>query len=731
MKRPISTIILTFVAVIMMAQNVDYGKMSSMIRRIMIENSNRKRVQGANIKSSSVCAFVRINNDGDKILSDNGCRNLAQFDNIYIADIPLNAIDRLSRNPDVLRIEAGESCSLTMDTASIVVNALPVYAGASLPQAFTGKGVVMGVQDVGFDLTHPTFYDRTATEYRIKRFWDQLSTDTVGSRMPVGAEYTTQEDILAYKHSRDGLLQTHGTHTLGIAAGSGYDTEYRGMAYESDICIVNNAVTDDFQLIDSADFCKYTSATDALGFKYIFDYADEVSKPCVISFSEGYYPDFHGDDVLYHEVLGKMSGQGHIIVASAGNESVRKAYMHKPKGKESAGAFLIRAGTSSMIMRSNGDITLRALIYNSVENPDTVIIHSSTVLAQPDSLYSDTIKLADGRYIFHALAYRSCYNPDDMAFDLYIIPPGQFLGSPIQFSLEIIGRESDAELFSRSTYLVESALNPELNAGETSHNIHSPGSAPRVICVGATSYRQGFVNHKGEYVNAPNGAEGECAFYSSIGPTLDNRVKPDVMSPGTNVISAYSSYYIESNPNANDINSDVSHFTFNGRTYAWNANTGTSMSAPIVGGAIALWLQANPRLTPEDVMNIIRKTSKQHDLSLTSPNNYYGYGEIDVYKGLLEVLSLNNIEGISTRQPTGVKININFEDILTISFDNPPVAPFSINIYSTSGIMVISKDFTDMQPHHDIYIGELKEGVYAVQISSNDNRLCGSTLIRR
>jgi subtilisin family serine protease len=85
----------------------------------------------------------------------------------------------------------------------------------------TGKGVVMGIQDIGFDLTHPNFYDSTATKYRIKRLWDQLSVDTFGSRFYVGKDYTSKRVLLRYAHSRDGESQTHGTHTLGIAAGSG------------------------------------------------------------------------------------------------------------------------------------------------------------------------------------------------------------------------------------------------------------------------------------------------------------------------------------------------------------------------------------------------------------------------------------------------------------------------------------------------------------------------------
>ena len=155
----------------------------------------------------------------------------------------------------------------------------------------------------------------------------------------MGAEYRGKDALLAYAHSRDGLKQTHGTQTLGIAAGSGAGTNYRGIAYEGDICLVSNAISADKEFIDSADIYKYTYATDALGFKYIFDYAKTHGQPCVISFSEGSPQDFRGDDVLYYEVLDSLVGPGRIIVSSAANESIRKTYIIKERARKSAGTF--------------------------------------------------------------------------------------------------------------------------------------------------------------------------------------------------------------------------------------------------------------------------------------------------------------------------------------------------------------------------------------------------------
>lgn len=267
-------------------------KMSRLVRLVSIEARNgqgqyAKTLTGGRERGDSrafdvpgqrsLCAFVQMKGDGRLVLEENHCTPLAQFGDIYIADIPLRHLDGLSLSESVLRIEAGRSHTLTMDTTAVIVDAPAVWNGSSLPQAYTGQGVVVGVMDVGFDVTSPNFYDTTLTATRIRRFWDQLSPDSIGSGMYVGADYRTPEEILAYAHSHDGLIETHGTHTLGIAAGTGFDTPYRGMAYDADICIVSNAVNTDLPLIPEELLYKYTSATDVLGFKYIFDYAQEVA----------------------------------------------------------------------------------------------------------------------------------------------------------------------------------------------------------------------------------------------------------------------------------------------------------------------------------------------------------------------------------------------------------------------------------------------------------------------
>lgn len=709
-----------------MAQRGDLSKLSPLVRQALLsQQMDGGQHRAAASSERTLTAFVKTcDGDTDRLVSE-GCRVLRSFGNIHIVSIPLARLGALSLSRDVLRIEAGESCTVTMDSTALHVGALPVYAGEGLPQAYTGRGVVMGIMDIGFDLTHPTFYSKDLTDYRIRALWDQLSTDTVGSALCVGRDYVGTDALLSLGCSRDGHGQTHGTHTAGIAAGSGHDSNYRGMAYDSDLCLVANYTSNNHNLVDSVDRYKYTTATDALGFLYIFDYAARQGKPCVISFSEGYHPDLYGTDQLFYAVLDSLTGPGRILCASAGNESLQKGYFRKPAGTESMGAFVYGTSNSvAWLMRSHEDFSVRLVFYG--EQNDTLTIPSGSVFEAADSIRRDTLWLLSGEYQVLVAGYPSCYDATERAYEMYVTAPQQ-LGRRVPVSVELLGREADVEWFRASAYLQQLDLNPRLTAGEASHNILAPAAAPAVIAVGANSYRTGVTNWQGEWQPYDQGTEGVRGDYSSVGPTLDGLTKPDVLAPGTNVVSSYSSYYLEQNPTAGDLKCDVAHFAFGGRTYAWTANSGTSMSSPVVGGAIALWLQANPYLSPADCKRILAKTCRQPDATLSYPNNYYGHGEIDVYAGLLEALNLlDAIPELSTRQPSAVRCALCGDQLRLTAANEKPLA---VRIYTTSGQLLMVRQLSG-STEYTISLEGMPRGVLAVQLNGQSAAETGSTLIR-
>ncbi len=676
-----------------------------------------RRILNSQLSTKCLCAFVRTTDAS--VLQQYGCRNLLTLDDISIVSIPLDVLGALSLDDRVLRIEARPMGQAQMDSVVLQIGARPVTEGQQLPQAFTGKGVVVGVMDIGFDLTHPTFYDSTATHYRIHRLWDFLSVDTVGSQLYVGRDYTTTDELLALGHSRDGLDQTHGTHTLGTAAGSGYDSPYRGIAPESDICLVANAVSNNASLIDSALHYKFTFATDALGFKYIFDYAASQQQPCVISFSEGSGQDFLGYDQLYYEMLDKLTGPGRIIVASAGNQGWQKTWFRKPRGQQSAGTFLM-GDVRQLIctLKSPDAFHLRINTYEEGRPP--LVIDSRDVTAQPDStLVFQRIGDADSLIVN---AYASSYHPEELCIDLTFYSQKN-VGVKIPLSIEVLDTDADIEFWRYNGTLYTNAnLDASLNAGEPTHNILSPSSSPGVICVGSAMYRQGIVNYKGEWKHHEVGGNGLRSSFSSVGPTADGRIKPDCVAPGTNIISSYSSYYLEQHPDANDITWDVAHFPFKGRTYAWNSNSGTSMSCPAAAGVIALWLQAVPTLTPQQVFDVLAHTCTHPDPTLTYPNNEYGYGQIDAYHGLLYLLGLDGIKQVS-KTHTPLKVWQADHRL----FIGPLPSTATLRLYNLSGRQLWTTVAPADSQQQSFQLPMLAPGIYALQI---EGATVGSTLIR-
>lgn len=734
--RLASAIVMMLFCINVYPQN--YGKMSSLVRRAAIE-SKMKHGNGRAVRSNpdmgSICAFVRIRGNADEALAKTGCRRLASFGDIYIADIPLGSLSALSADSRVERIEAGEPCSLCLDTTSVIVDAVTAYSGAGLSQAYDGSGVVMGVMDVGFDLLHPNFLTADMSAIRISRLWDQLSRDSIGSSLYVGADYRSPAEIQTYARTRDAYIETHGTHTLGIATGTGYNTPYRGMAPGADICLVANAVSSNMALIPKRLLYKYTSATDVLGFKYIFDYAQEVGKPCVISFSEGSTESVGNDQQLFYEVLAQLVGPGRILVASAGNSGYYNTYFHKPAGKLSDGVFLQSAyKQSSLTLLSDDDFSISFETYPaSADEKVEKTIKTLDILSAEDSLYTDSFEIDGGRKcIYTVQAYRSALPSHTLAYDVVFDKRGG-IGRLTPLAFRVMGEDADVQAFCNTFSFCQNANDASLSGGERKCSIACPASAPDVICVGATSYRNSYVNVNGEQKTEQWSKDGTVGEYSSVGPTRFGLVKPDVVAPGTCVRSSYGSYYVESNLSGKNAGPLCAVSEYNGRSYAWGSMSGTSQATPVVSGAIALWLQANPQLSPSDILDVFAATCNNSRVGTHGEkDNSCGYGEIDVYAGLLKVLSLDGIKGISYSHPSAMDMQYkgNGTVVLRLHDGADRNSSAKMNVYSVSGRLVRSCSLEFLSGEATVSLSGMPRGVYVLQIDSSSSAGSGSYLLR-
>src|SRR3989441_643209 len=141
----------------------------------------------------------------------------------------------------------------------------------------------------------------------------------------------------------------------------------------------------------------------------------------------------------------------------------------------------------------------------------------------------------------------------------------------------------------------------------------SPGNDPYVSTVGA-------MKTEGSRLRS----NSLIASYSSKGPTLlDHVVKPDIVAPGNRVVSLYAPAFInpatglwtlELLPQAypqNLVTFSYYYSTLDTRSTStdYYSLSGTSMATPVVSGAAALLLQANGKLTPDQVKARLMKTA--------------------------------------------------------------------------------------------------------------------------
>lgn len=120
------------------------------------------------------------------------------------------------------------------------------------------------------------------------------------------------------------------------------------------------------------------------------------------------------------------------------------------------------------------------------------------------------------------------------------------------------------------------------NLGPKPYTVTSPGTSPKVITVG-TCDDLALVDKKP---------------YSGNGPTTACVKKPDIVAPGSNIISCKNN------------------------RIGYTKKSGTSMATPFVSGCLALLLQQKPHLTPKEVKLLLYETSI--DLSISQQHQGWG-----------------------------------------------------------------------------------------------------------
>lgn len=723
----------------------DYSKLSGYVRQLAHERVQQAETRG-NRSAGQAPRMVMLVRGEESVLAPY-C--LTHQGDLHLCSLSVDEALALSANDKVSRIQASPAqMSVNLDTLTKITHVDPLWQGVRLPQAYTGKGILIGVPDAGFDYKHPTFRDDTDGHLRIVRAWDKLdlTKDTSyhdGSNFPMGILYTSPEDILAQGQSVDSKLVTHGTLTTSLAAGAAAGTPYQGVAYEADIYAVSELITNNEDLVDEQYHKYYTNENMLLSYSNIFAYADSVGQPCVISCSLGGLQDMTDEDIMENQFLERLLTPGHLMVASAGNAGREAHYMYKPEGVASVGSGLYSSKESTTInVSTTGKLIMRLTNWSAATPVSHEVVLdmvpgdsiSATGLRWYDFSKADTLPDLYNMSVSVYSGYDG-FDSTRVGYDIFLDYPNKHLYNDEKCAVEFFGEDVDARIFvQRGEFFALKNDYVQLDdAAPGLGTLNSPASLPAVIAVGSTSHRIDWTRFDGKHnIYALPDPHGDRVNFSSCGPSLHGFTKPDVMAPGVSVISALNSQYVDENLTY-IMNRVVYSGLSDGNTeYQWGVDCGTSLSAPVVAGILALWLQADPTLTQDRVKEIFAKTCRQEDSMLTLetstpgvwPNYECGYGEIDAYAGLLEILGLSSIPELSTRQLQRVSVVSAANGQIVLSSDEAPAQSLVCRAYAVSGQLLAEGRLQAGVQKITLQLPAYT-GVVAVQVEG-----MGSTLIR-
>lgn len=698
------------------AQTADatVSKLDPMARMILQRAADAPATRGTSATTDQFYKFV-ITTDDAEAAADSirqlGGRATVIDGHVLTARFKAGLIAPVSRINSVRRITLSRQSKLTMDASRSLTGADKVQEGTDLETPYTGKGVIVGVIDQGMQYNHVAFKDANGNT-RIKGIWNYIKDDEAQP-----ATSTTD------KHDGATTSRGHATHVTNIAAGSAViGNAYSGMAPEADIMVMSSSLYDD-EILE--------------GVKWISETAKSEGKPWVLNMSFGSQYGPHDGTSSYDVTANNFCGEGGLIVASMGNEGGENIHASYNFTQTNDTVYLFLSELAA------GDMTMIGLWNNSADSVlhyDVTPCVYNTRFNRIWDVKEDVIKQS-GEFV-HAI------DPDNQkeAVFLYydmemLVTVGNYQNaSYIRPGLRIVNKTGTTGFHAWSCQQGEFERFGDYGLEGDDNYIVCQSSASIPAAIGVASYT-GSADWKCAYNNSTYTTNqslvvGALSSYSSPGPSLGPDLRPTVAAPGDNVKSAFNSYAGPDADGTLNIESVriVGAVDSNGKAvtpYRTKANatrhffygvlSGTSMAAPAVTGIVALWLQANPTLTPDQVKEIIRTTALRDDYTGTDEwDAKRGYGKIDAYEGLKKALALADAAGIDQTVSNDTPVTISTTPASLRILFNTVEPTANITLVRLDGTTADARRLSGLKPGSETVLNfaDYAPGVYVVSITT-------------
>ena len=727
------------------------------LRQHQVENfpthdAYTKALIDANIPTTHITGLIKLADGATaKELEAQGVNVVRTRGNIALVSMPVADVERVAADKSVKSLQLSRKVFPKMDKVRTAMGVDKIHAGNDLPQAYTGKGVVTGLVDQGVDPNHVNFRNADGSS-RIQQLTHIYATSTNSDGF--GVDMYTPDNISKFK--TDNYDTFHGAHTLGIMAGSYRDTltvakgttqlsakvetdynPFYGVAYESDIAVSCGDLND--MLI-------------ALGVEGVLDYAYNTQQPAVINLSLGSNVGAHDGTETMSQYL-DLAGQEAIICVAAGNEGelpialnqtlssedtelktfVKPTYSQVPTSE--ATYYNLRYDQIYIYSNDSTEFTVKLIAYNKTRGTITfqhaitsnmngsAVYYASPNYAQDGDQSNANFNKAFEGYVGMGSMIDENNGRYYVLID-YFLFDNQSTNANGNYILGFIVEGKDGQridCFCSGLYSSFDGYGIEnWDNGSCNGSISDMACAHNILVVGSYNTRNTWVSLDGKPYNYPGQyTPGYISSFSSYGTLIDGRNLPHVCAPGATTISSTNSYYIE---NYQVPTSALqAQLVESNRNNYWHQQVGTSMATPAVAGAIALWLEADPTLTIDEVKEIATTTAVKDKYVETGDSVQWGAGKFDAYAGLKEVIRRaedNGVEGIVA--DSNERLMITSAGVKQFEVFVGGVESMNVTLYNISGQPVLTQHSNGDEIVIDA--SSLASGVYIINVNNRHNQ---------
>ena len=654
------------------------------------------------------------------------------FQRIFTIEIGPESINELLSWDEVVFLDAATRFNSPRPLDDKALTKSNVQAAQSLNfSGIKGDNVVIGIVDVGFQTTHPTFFNEDGTVYRVKRFWQQKYKNQMGpAPYGYGILKNSEKEILEAIDT-DG---SHGTHVAGIAGGSGFkspDFKYAGVAPESELVFVGIKYQND--TIGGSALGDYLVANNAIidGFDYVFRYADSLNKPAVCNLSWGMHTGPHDGTSLFDIALediintpnpNSQKATGRALVGANGNSAQHEMHIKLELNGDSAATLAMDRSRNNFKTENvycdfwselNSNLQFQIVLIDSQDN---VLIETPYWDFSKDTLISG--KLVNNMDTFEVLLSGTRAYPYNGKSNFLMMLEAnsnkRFIKINFRGKGEVhgwnSGRTYEWTAGTFRNYIRKYKPSHWVNGDAVSTLIENGGTSKAILSVGSYNNRVNWLNFEGKFQSDSAIDEGQISGFSSWGPALDGRLNPDVAAPGQFIANAYHKDAVPGWLSPYIVHKDQ----WNNDDVYWVLLSGTSMASPHAAGIVALMLQASEgQLSASDMYEIIRSTSQKDAYTGNQDNFQYGTGKIDAYKAIIASVNAMRNDKIEVKRP----ILIVQENRLCLVGMEASNSEIYFQIFDASGREVFSKKTRNKYISTDT----ISTGVYFVRFGLSGN----------